>query len=105
MSGRTISAKRIEMLAKDSQDADTAFTVMSNYNNSSRTFNDDRWPNAAGAARITRKGTVNLEPLISGASICRNCAAIIWRCINNVRLENHGTTELVAIVDSSTDAS
>jgi glycosyltransferase involved in cell wall biosynthesis len=78
---------------------------MNSDNNSSRTSNDDRWPKAGAAASITRNESGDPEPLISVVIPCHNGAEYIEECIDSVRLEDDGRTELIVVEDSSTDAS
>jgi succinoglycan biosynthesis protein ExoO len=78
---------------------------MNSDNNFSGTFNDDRWPKATAAASTTRNENSDPEPLISVVVPCHNCAEYIGACIDSVGLEDHTTTELIVVEDSSTDAS
>lgn len=45
------------------------------------------------------------KPLISVVIPCHNCAEYIGQCIDSVRLQDYGTTEVIVVEDSSTDAS
>jgi len=57
------------------------------------------------AAPITVNRNGDSEPLISVIVPCHNCAEYIGKCIDSVRLQDHGTIELIVVEDSSTDAS
>lgn len=86
-------------------DAEIVFTDMNSDNSPSRTSNDGRWPKAGAVASTTINGNDDPEPLISVVIPCHNCAEYIGECIDSVRLEDNGTTELIVVEDSSTDAS
>jgi len=81
------------------------FTEMNSDTNSSGISSDGRGPKAAVAASITRNENGGPEPLISVIVPCHNCAEFIEKCIDSVKLQDHGAIELIVVEDSSTDAS